>query len=312
MDASLTRAAPARQITSAVACIMLVGSPFLFATGVVIVRGVHEVIPPVGLSFWRWFTAAILLLPLVASRLARDLPAILRHWRYYLEMGIYLVGGSALGGDALSFTTATNQSLVNASQPAMTALFAWILLRTRLGVWQAAGVAIAAGGIMVMVSRADFAVLQSLAFNLGDLLMIAVVALYAMYGVRLTNLPRDTSFVTNLFAMLLFGSAVLLPCYVAETLLVKAVPTDVGALGILFYLGTIGSLIPVFLWSRAVPVVGANQSAIFVNLMPVFTVTLAYIFLGERLFAYHVGGAALIFIGISLVVRAEARSRRTG
>ena len=309
MDASPAAARP-REITAAAAYAMLVGSPFLFATGVVIVRGVHETIPPVGLSFWRWFIAGLLILPFVAPRLVRDCHAVAHHWRYYTEMGFYMVGGSAIGAIALSFTTATNQSLVNASQPAMTAVFAWMLLHTRLGRWQAAGIATAAGGIMVMVSRADLGVVRSLAFNVGDLLMIVTVALYALYGVRLAKLPKDMSFATNLCAMLLCGSAVLLPFYVAESIVVKPVPTDASALGILAYLGTVGSLIPVFWWSRAVPVVGPNQAAVFVNLMPVFAVTLAYMFLDERLFIYHLAGAALIFAGISLVIRAESRTRR--
>jgi len=42
---------------------------------------------------------------------------------------------------------------------------------------------------------------------------------------------------------------------------------------------------------------------IFINLIPVFGAALAMTFLGERLFTYHLLGAALVFSGIFLSVR---------
>jgi len=42
---------------------------------------------------------------------------------------------------------------------------------------------------------------------------------------------------------------------------------------------------------------------LFVHLMPVFGALLSVIFLGERLYAYHFAGAALIFGGIWLTTR---------
>ena len=34
-----------------------------WSIGIVIARGVHQEIPPIGLSFWRWFVAATILIP---------------------------------------------------------------------------------------------------------------------------------------------------------------------------------------------------------------------------------------------------------
>jgi drug/metabolite transporter (DMT)-like permease len=53
-------------------------------------------------------------------------------------------------------------------------------------------------------------------------------------------------------------------------------------------------------WNSGVVKVGANRAGIFIHLMPVFSVVLAMLFLGERLHLFHFFGIALIFIGIVL------------
>ncbi|HRE15367.1 MAG TPA: DMT family transporter, partial [Usitatibacteraceae bacterium] len=58
--------------------------------------------------------------------------------------------------------------------------------------------------------------------------------------------------------------------------------------------------------NRAVEQVGSNVAGAFVHLMPAFGSVLAWIFLGERLAAYHLAGIALILAGIALAARGRA------
>ena len=51
------------------------------------------------------------------------------------------------------------------------------------------------------------------------------------------------------------------------------------------------------------------MAGLFVHLMPVFGVVLAWVFLGERLAPYHVVGIALILTGIGITSR-RARGAR--
>ena len=61
-------------------------------------------------------------------------------------------------------------------------------------------------------------------------------------------------------------------------------------------------------WNQGVEAVGANVAGLFVHLMPVFGVVLAWTFLGERLAAYHVAGIALILAGIYVTSRFGRRA----
>jgi len=58
------------------------------------------------------------------------------------------------------------------------------------------------------------------------------------------------------------------------------------------------SVLAYLFWNRGVEEVGANVAGLFVHLMPVFGIVLAWLFLGERMEVYHVAGIALILAGI--------------
>jgi drug/metabolite transporter (DMT)-like permease len=286
-----------------VAYLMLVGVVFFWSTGLVLVKGVHETIPPVGLTFWRWMIGAMCLAPLVIPRLKYDLPVMLKNWKFYVSMGFFMIGASALTAISLNFTTATNASIVNATQPTMTALVAWVFFHEKLSPLQFTGIIAAVIGILIMVSKADLQLLLNLGFNPGDMIMVLAVLGYAIYANRLRWLPKEISFVGGLFTIFLFGSLVQLPLYIYESINYKTVPLTFEIAGTLFLLAFFTSVIPMFMWNKAVPIVGVNRSAIFVNLMPVFSTIMAIIFLGEQLFLYHVTGAVIVCAGIFLVVK---------
>jgi drug/metabolite transporter (DMT)-like permease len=60
-------------------------------------------------------------------------------------------------------------------------------------------------------------------------------------------------------------------------------------------------------WNQGVEAVGANVAGLFVHLMPVFGVVLAWVFLDERLALYHLAGIGLILAGITITSRLGRR-----
>ncbi len=59
----------------------------------IVARGVIKQIPPVGLAFYRWATASLIMLPLVWNRFREEKPIILQHKSYFF--------GTALTGVSL-------------------------------------------------------------------------------------------------------------------------------------------------------------------------------------------------------------------
>jgi len=284
------------------AYILLACTVFLWAVGVVIARGVHEEIPLIGLSFWRWCTAAVILLPFVW----RDLRARSALFRKYLPLliiqGMLIVGSGTLLFYSLNFTTAINATLVNAAQPVLTVLLAWAVLKEKLNRLQLAGIMSAFAGVGIMVTRASWSVVAHLDFNIGDFLVILAICGYALYAINIRKLPGELGTFPSLLVILVSGSVLLLPFYLAESIYLKPVSFSLKLMGIILILALLVSILSISMWNTANAVVGPGRAAIFVNLMPVYGSVLAILFLGERLYLYHIAGAVLVCAGIFLVV----------
>ena len=67
-----------------------------WSIGIVIARGVHQEIPPIGLSFWRWLVAASILIPFTYTVIFKNIKVIRNHLFYYWQQGFFMAGGGTL------------------------------------------------------------------------------------------------------------------------------------------------------------------------------------------------------------------------
>lgn len=301
-----------KPVTRPVAYLYLILAMALWSAALVIARGVHEIAPPFALAFWRWLGAAIALLPFALPRLRCELPATPESRRRAIGVCTLMVIGTTLSIVAMSYTTAIDATVINATQPAVTALVALAVLAERLSRVQVAGVFAAFAGILVMVFQADFDALLQLSINSGDLIMFAAVCFWSCYAVALHGSGALPSLAVLLFLISSSGAVAVLPFYVAEALSGRQFVVSLQSVSAAIYLSLGATLIAVYFWSAAIRCVGANRAAVFLNLIPVFGVALAVGFLGERLFAYHLAGAGLVIAGIFLVVRPGRERFREG
>jgi drug/metabolite transporter (DMT)-like permease len=218
-------------------------------------------------------------------------------------MASFMIAGSTMSVLAVYFTTATNAVLVNASQPAITAMLGWAIAGSTLLMRQRVGIACAFVGIVVMIARADPGVLLGLELNVGDLIMLLAVIGWSTYAVLLPRRDYTPDAVTLMFLISVSGIVMLAPAYLIEYTVVGGFEFSRELVAAMLYLAIFPTLIATFAWNFAIRSVGANRAAIFVNLIPISGAALAVVFLGERLYPYHLIGAAFVFAGIYLAVR---------
>lgn len=282
---------------------MLVMIMALWASGVVVSRGVHELVPPIGFSFWRWCAATILMAPFIAPEIFRARNYVRRRFGYFMLLGMFVAGASTLVMGAAQHTTATNILLVSAAQPSVTVIVAWFVLKDRLAPMQLVGILAAAFGIVIMIARMDFNVVAQLSFNVGDILVVASVFFFAFYTVHLHQWIEGMNPFPIMFMTCLTGTLVLLPAYLAESLFVETVPLDIRVVSAILFMAVVPTIVATTMWNASVKKVGANRASVFINLLPVFGTCLAVVFLDEQLRDYHLIGATFVCIGITLVLR---------
>jgi len=207
---------------------------------------------------------------------------------------------------ALHTTTATNSALINSACTVMIIAVNYLMFGVRGTARQWAGLVVSLAGVVVIVSRGDPDALLGLQLVRGDMLLLVAALSWANYTACLRWRPRELDQLTFAGASILIGVVVLVPLYWWEASRVAPVAFTPGVIAALLYTGIFPSVLAVLFWNKAVAEVGANRAGQFMNLVPVFGITLAVIFLGEALEPFHLAGAAITFTGIYL---ATARAR---
>lgn len=278
--------------------------PGLFWAGnAIVARSVAADIPPIALAFWRWAVAALLILPLAWPHLRTDLPRMVRAWPIMLlltTLGISIFNTFLY--IAAHTTTAINIVMLQTTMPIVVVLASYLIFRDRVSQRQALGILISLAGTLVLTAHGDPAVFARLDFRAGDLWMLVAVVCYAIYTALLRLRPpvHGFSFACASFGL---GALLLLPFYVAETLLVGPMPVSTGSLLAIGYVAVFASILAYMAFNRTVELLGANTAGLTVHLIPVFGILLAVLLLGERLEPYHGLGIALIASGLWLATR---------
>jgi drug/metabolite transporter (DMT)-like permease len=311
---SLIRNSEARDVASASWLRRLADEPRLlmllpglfWAGNAIVARGVAGEIPPIGLAFWRWTLAALVVLPFAWPHVRRDAKAMLASWRIMLVLsalgiaafntGLYLAAQS---------TTALNIVMLQSTVPVLIVVASFILFRDEVTKRQGLGIAISLAGALTLVSHGAPEALTSLALNAGDLWMLAAGVSYAIYTALLRRRPAVHG-LSFLFATFVIGAALLLPLYIGETSGGHPMPLSWHALLAVGYVAVFASAVAYLAFNRTVELLGANTAGLSVHLVPVFGAILAIAVLGEQPHLYHLLGIGLIATGILLATRRPA------
>ena len=282
----------------------------LFWSGNMVVgRSIRGEVPPLGLAFWRWTLAFVLILPFAWPHLRTQWTALKQGWRPIALLGALGVGGyNTFAYLALQHTSAINATMLNSLIPVATILLARVLLARRLHRLEGIGVVLSLIGVSVIVSRGDLSSLLALQLNPGDFWMLIAVLDWGLYTVALHWRPKGVDPMLMLAAMTVVGIAILAPLWAWELSNGHTIVLDIGnALGIAYTAIFPGFLGYVF-YNRGVGMVGPNRGSLFIHLMPAFGTVLSIIFLGELPAAFHGLGIALILGGIWLTTRHTAKA----
>ncbi|MEN9547528.1 MAG: hypothetical protein RIR12_119 [Bacteroidota bacterium] len=266
----------------------------------VVARLVMHKIEPISLAFFRWATATLLLFPFAFKQLKAEHRLIKQHGPYFI--------GIALSGIALfntfvyigaHYTTATNLALIGTtSSPIISIILARIFLHEKIGAYKIVGVTICVCGVLFLLTKGIFKHLLYLHFDKGDLWVLAGAFCFAVYNIMARKKPSQISQVPFLFVIFFIGTIMLLPFFVMEIHANPPIQWTTEMLVCILYLGLGASVICFLIWNKAIGQLGAGRTALFGNLIPIFSCIEAVFFLQEQFTTIHAIGLLLVFTGI--------------
>ena len=266
----------------------------------IVARGVIKEIPPVSLNFYRWLIAAVIIFPFAFRQFKKEWKDIKQSWHYLFWVsltGITLFNTFVyIGGH---YTTAINLALIGtASSPIMANILAKIFLKERIGWFKITGMALCVTGVLFLLSKGNFNNLRTLKFSEGDLWVLLAAFCFAVYNTLVRKKPEAISTSSFLFTVFSFGTILLLPFFLWEFNYSPPVVWSINLAGVIIYLSLGASVICFWIWNISIQKLGAGRTALFGNLIPIFSSIEAVLWLHERFTFNHVISMAVVLTGL--------------
>lgn len=268
----------------------------------IVAKAVHKEIPPISLNFYRWLVAALIIFPLAYKRFRAEWSIVRKSWNYLFWIsltGISLFNTFVYIG--AHYTSAINLALIGTtSSPIMSIIFARIFLKEKIGWMKLAGLILCVTGVLFLLSKGDFHNLLHLKFSEGDLWVLLAAFCFAIYNTMVKKKPAAISPINFLFVIFSFGTLMVFPFFVWETNHSPAVEWKGSLVLSILYLGLGASVICFLIWNAAIGKLGAGRTALFGNLIPIFSSIEAALLLHEDFTWIHVVSMIIVFTGIIL------------
>lgn len=282
--------------------LFLILTMLFWAANFHVVKIALEFYSPVSVAALRFFFGVVSLVLLVylkfGNKLFKFRFSAKEWWYMFLTsfFGIFLT--IYFFNQGLKTTSAVNGSLIIATSPAITAVFAFLFQRKKVKLMQWIAIAISFFGVAIILVKGDFTKLAELQFEIGDVYIMGMAIVFSLSQIIVSKyLPHIDAVVmttiTSLMAFVLFA-IFSLPEFIATD-----IPTDISFWGSILFMGVLGTGIAYTAFYFCVVKLGATTSTLFMNLIPFFAVLLAFPF-GETLYTVQLIGGGIVIIGLLL------------
>jgi len=224
-----------------------------------------------------------------------------KEWYLIIFLGIVgYYGASYFDFSGLKYITASLERLILFIYPTIVVIISSILFKRKINGNQIIALILTYAGIL-------FAVLHDLHQDqhnvlIGGLLIFLSAVTYAMYLIGTEKLiPLIGTVRFTSYAMIVSTIAVIIHYLLSQDLEVFHLRKEVYYLAI--FMAVFSTVIPSFLISEGIRMVGSGTASIIGSIGPVSTIILAYIFLGEDISIYQIIGTLLVLAGVLIVSR---------
>jgi drug/metabolite transporter (DMT)-like permease len=257
-------------------------------------------IPPALSALYRYIVASVILVALNWGRLQRvergDWPRLV--FLSLFGVTFYYL----LQHYGIMYTNATDAAILVSLSPIFMGLISWALLGEPLRPAAVAGLAIAAAGSALVITKGDYDFVQAGTLTGNALILLTAVswAVYSVYGKKLLGKYAVNTLITYTTVI---GTVSLLPFTAGE--LARGQGFGLTWLGWvnLLYLGGLASVYGYLAWYRALTRLPSLTVGCYLYFRPLLTGIFAALLLQESVGMYEAAGGCMIVVGTYLAAR---------
>lgn len=257
-----------------------------------------EEFPVFSLVFFRFLIATAIIF-VIMIRVEDNWKITKKDLKMFLTLGIVgMVGYHVFFFLSLKFTTATNSSLIGAINPIVTTVLACIFLKEKVNRKNIIGILMSLLGVILITTNGNLSLLLSLKFNIGDILMIIAVICWASYGILSKKALEVYSPIKITSYAFLTCTIILVPFVILEKPWTFIQDTTINGWISILYMAIFPSVFGYLIQQMSNKKIGPTKTSLYINLVPVFSMILAFFILGEEISIIKIGAGILIISGI--------------
>ncbi len=281
--------------------ISLIFTMFLWGGTFIAGRLLAESVAPASAAFLRFLIASVAML-LVTRLVEKKL--IMPSKRLWLPLTLLGMTGvfayNVFFFKGLQQISAGRASLIIACTPLVITIFAAIFLRERLTSLKSCGVLLSLTGAITVISNGHPGSLLSGGFGPGEQALVGCVLSWSAYSLIGRSVLGSLSPLCAVCYSSMIGT-VLLSIPAAREGLFGRLSTITSLDWVsLAYLGVCGTAVGFSLYYQGIKKLGASRAGIFINLVPLFSILLSWLILGESVKPAVLVGGILVLSGVSL------------
>jgi drug/metabolite transporter (DMT)-like permease len=288
-----------------VLCVVLIWA----ASFSVVKFGLREM-GPLSFATLRFTAGALFLLAWVCVVEGR--PTIRREdWLRVVLVGLTAIGVyQAFFTVGLKYTTASNSSLMLATIPAWTALFAAGSGQETVSRFQIVGILFSFVGVAAIIRGGDGQLAMTSETLAGDAMTIVAAGLSGLSTVLSKRLLSRYSSLRVMSVAMVCGSLFLVAISVPEMATQEWTHISASTWLALAFSAVPAAGFAYMIWFKSIGEIGASRTVIYNNLIPPVAIVIAVSTLGETFTPLQAAGAVIVIAGVTLARFAHARSAR--
>ncbi len=259
--------------------------------------GIHS-LSPVLLTFFRMGIASLIMMPFLILKMPQQWRLKRNEVKWVLLTGLIgMIGYHLFFFTALSYTTASKSSMINASNPLMTAVLASLFLNEKLTPKRTLYILLALFGVVFILTDGHISHLKSMSLNQGDFIMLIATFCWAVYSIIVKLASRHVP-TLKLTAYSFFTCTLMLLPFAIYGLATSPLPVTASPYIAVIYMALFPTVMGYSIQQYAIASIGATQTSLFINLVPIISTLLAVIILHESVSIINIIGAAFIIFAV--------------
>lgn len=198
------------------------------------------------------------------------------------------------------YTNASTSAVLINTNVVLIAVFSVVFLKEKFTLKKTTGIILSFSGVVVVVlgQMTNETIVFDNTFLLGCILILLSAVCWAVFSVAGKNMLNKFDTITLTTYAFILGTIFFLPFVTTD--IINVVQTiNINVWLAIIYLGVFCSIFAYLAWYLALSKTEAGKSAVFLNLIPVFTIIMSF-FIGETPTMLFLVGTILIIYGVYL------------